>query len=392
MTTTTRLALVPRDGFFCKDGRGWHTSSSGRGHGLDWPWPSTILGALRSAWGRGEEAMSGSRFGADDWRTRTAEIRLGRTLVLRRRHGVAWRVEDTTWPVPLDALWVEGRCEVYRLEPIQPLVPTLGRDDDAVRESLMRPVLDGTGKPLGPPRWWSSNDFLAWLAGRSVAVRESDEVLTAARRVQVHVGILPEELTADEGVLFSHDIIETLEPSAEWAIGAEVGLPDGALSGVATLGSDSRLARVEPLPAALFEPPARLLEAFRSPSKGLRVVTVTPLCFARGWLPDGLEEDDGAYRGRVPGIDHDVILRAAFVPRPIHVSGWDMAANGGKGTPKPTSRMVAPGAVYFFERTDGIPFGEADARSLWLEALGTRTEEGFGRVVPGVWSPARSTP
>ena len=38
MTTTTKhLALVPRDGFFAKDGRGWHTSVSGRGHGLDWP-------------------------------------------------------------------------------------------------------------------------------------------------------------------------------------------------------------------------------------------------------------------------------------------------------------------------------------------------------------------
>jgi CRISPR-associated protein Cmr3 len=388
MTATARLALVPRDGLFCKDGRGWHTSASGRGHGLDWPWPSTILGALRSAWGRGEETRSGALFGPDDWRTRTAAIRLGRTLVLRRQHGVAWRVEDTTWPVPLDALWLEGRREVHRLEPVQPLVPTLGRDDDEARESLWRPVLDGAGKPLAPPRWWSSTDFSAWLAGRSVAVRDREDVLATARRVQVHVGILPEELTADEGVLFSHDVIETLDPHAEWAIGAEVALPDGALSGMATLGSDARLARVESLPAALFEPPARLLEAFRSPCQGLRVVAVTALCFEKGWLPDGLKENSGTYSGRLPGIDHDVILRAAFVPRPTHVSGWDMAANA----PKPTSRMVAPGAVYFFERIDGKPFGEADARSLWLGALGTRTDEGFGRVVPGVWSPARSTP
>lgn len=388
MTTTARLALVPRDGLFCKDGRGWHTSASGRGHGLDWPWPSTILGALRSAWGRGEEARSGALFGPDDWRTRTAAIRLGRTLVLRRQHGVAWRVEDTTWPVPVDALWLEDRREVHRLEPVQPRVPTLGRDEDETRESLMRPVLDGAGKPLAPPRWWSSDDFSAWLAGRSVAARDRDDVLTTARRVQVHVGILPEELTADEGVLFSHDVIETLDPSAEWAIGAEVALPDGALSGTATLGSDARLARVESLPAALFEPPARLVEAFRSPSQGLRVFAVTPLCFEKGWLPDGLNENGGTYSGRLPGIDHDVILRAAFVPRPTHVSGWDMAARA----PKPTSRMVAPGAVYFFERTDGKPFGETDARSLWLAALGTRTDEGFGRVVPGVWSPARSTP
>ncbi|MBP7569103.1 MAG: CRISPR-associated protein Crm3 [Acidobacteria bacterium] len=388
MTAFARLALVPRDGIFCKDGRGWHTSASGRGHGLDWPWPSTILGALRSAWGRGEETRSGVPFGPDEWRTRTAAIRLGRTLVLRRQHGVPWRVEDTTWPVPLDALWLEGHREVYRLEPVQPLVTTLGRDDDEARESLWRPVLDSAGKPLAPPRWWNSDDFSDWLAGRSVAVRDRDEVLTTTRRIQVHVGILPEELTADEGVLFSHDIIETVEPSAEWAIGAEVALPNGALSGLATLGSDARLARVEPLPAALFEPPARLLEAFRSPCQGLRVVAVTPLCFEKGWLPDGLDVRDCAYRGRLPGLDAEVILRAAFVPRPVHVSGWDMAANA----PKPTSRMVPPGAVYFFERSDGKPFGEADARSLWLGALGTRTDEGFGRVVPGVWSPKRSTP
>ncbi len=388
MTMTARLALVPRDGLFCKDGRGWHTSASGRGHGLDWPWPSTILGALRSAWGRGEEAKTNSLFGPDDWRTRTAAIRLGRTLVLRRQHGAAWRVEDTTWPVPLDALWLEGQREVRRLDPVQPLAPTLGRDDDEAREGLMRPVLDGARKPLAPPRWWSSEDLSAWLAGRSVIVRDHEDVLATARRLQVHVGILPEEFTAEEGVLFSHDVIETLEPRAEWAIGAEVVLPNDALSDVATLGSDARFVRVETLPAALFEPPAGLLEAFRSRSKGLRIVAVTPLCFQRGWLPDGLDESGGSYSGCLAGIDHDLILRAAFVPRPIHVSGWDMVDRA----PKPTSRMVAPGAVYFFERSDGQPFGEADARSLWLAAIGTRTDEGFGRVVPGVWSPARSNP
>jgi CRISPR-associated protein Cmr3 len=301
--------------------------------------------------------------------------------VLRRQHGVGWRPEDTIWPVPADALWLEGRREVHRLEPIEPLAPTLGRDDDEAREGLMRPVLDGAGKPLAPPRWWSSDDFSAWLAGRSIAVRDPDAGLAPTRRVQVHVGILPEELTADEGVLFSHDVTETLEPHAEWAIGAEVVLPDGALSGVATLGSDARLVRLESLPAALFEPPAGLLEAFRSLSKGLRIVAVTPLCFGRGWLPDGFDENGGMFTGRLAGVGHDLILRAAFVPRPLHVSGWDMAA----GVPKPTSRMVAPGAVYFFERTDGNPFSEADARALWLAAIGARTDEGFGRVVAGVW-------
>jgi CRISPR-associated protein Cmr3 len=382
-TTTTRLALVPRDGFFAKDGRGWHTSASGRGHGLDWPWPSTVLGALRSLWGRGEETRTGT-FTPDDWRSRTQPIQLGRTLVLRREHGAAWRVEDATWPVPLDALWLEGRDEVHRLDPVASTMPTLGRDDDEAREALWRPVRDDVQKPLAAPRWWSSGKYITWLAGKPVSVRHKS--LATTRRIQVHVGIRPEELTSDDGVLFSHDVVETLDLGGEWALGVEVELPAGEIPKVATLGSDSRLSRVELLPTTLFEPPSRVLEAFRSSSPGLRLVATSPLCFEKGWLPHGLVNTNGEYRGRLAGLD--VVLRAAFVPRPIHVSGWDMA----KGEPKPTSRMVPPGAVYFFERADGKPFGEAEAKALWLTALGTRTDEGFGRVVPGVWRPTRNNP
>ncbi|MEQ8767234.1 MAG: type III-B CRISPR module-associated Cmr3 family protein [Planctomycetota bacterium] len=390
MLTTTHLALLPRDGFFAKDGRGWHTSASGRGHGLDWPWPSTVLGALRSLWGRGEEARKNTTFSPDDWRSRTQPIQLGRTLVLRRKHGAAWSTEDAIWPVPLDALWLEDRQEVQRLDPEKPNAPTLGRDDDEEREGLWRAVPDGASKPLPAPRWWSSGDFTTWLA--EGVVQRRDRALATTRRMQVHVGIRPEQLTSDDGVLFSHDVVETIDPDGEWALGVEVSLPEGGLPNVATLGSDSRLARIECLPTTAFEPPPRLLEAFRSSSPGLRLVAVSPLCFENGWLPDGLVKTNGEYRGQLPGIGDEVILRAAFVPRPIHVSGWDMAANGGKGAPKPTSRMIAPGAVYFFERADGAPFNKAEARALWLGALGTRTVEGFGRVVPGVWRPTRNNP
>ncbi|HEX9640389.1 MAG TPA: type III-B CRISPR module-associated Cmr3 family protein [Candidatus Krumholzibacteria bacterium] len=386
-TTTTHLALVPRDGFFAKDGRGWHTSASGRGHGLDWPWPSTVLGALRSLWGRGEETRSNTTFGPEDWRSRTQPIRLGRTLVLRRKHGAAWRAVDATWPVPLDALWLDGRSDVHRVDPVKPTAPTLGRDDDEAREALWRPILDDASKPLTAPRWWSSEEFISWLASESVSIRDEALRLKTERRVQVHVGIRPEELTSDDGILFSHDVVETLDPGGEWALGVEVALPEGELPKVAPLGSDSRLSRVESLPKTLFDPPDRVLEAFRA-SLGLRLVAVSPLCFERGWLPEGLVDTNGEYRGQLAGLDHEVTLRAAFVARPIHVSGWDMA----RGEPKPTSRMVPPGAVYFFERADGKPFGEAEAKALWLAALGTRTDEGFGRVVPGVWSPIRTNP
>ena len=384
MSQQRHVALVPRDGFFAKDGRGWHTSSSGRGHGLDWPWPSTVLGAIRTAWGRDEESRTGTTFSREDWRTRTAPIQLGRTLALRRKPGSAWQRQDIAWPVPMDALWFDEKREVSRLEPRPPLAPTLGRDTDAAREGLWRPVAEDANKPRPAPRWWSDGDNTAWLAGE--AVQQRTDVLRTTRRLQVHVGIRDEEATADPGILFSHDVVETLELGAEWALGTEVTLPAGDLPDSVTLGSDSRLARVEELPEELFEAPAGVVAAFQRPCAGLRLVTVTPLCFNRGWLPDGFTESGGEYRGRLPGLPQELVLRAALVPRPVHVSGWDMV----RGVPKPTSRMVPPGAVYFFELADGTSLTEEVTDSMWLAALGARTDEGFGRVVPGVWRPLRN--
>lgn len=387
MTATTRLALTPRDGLFCKDGRGWHTSASGRGHGLDWPWPSTVLGALRSAWGRGEEQRTASRFDSGDWRARTASIGLGRTLVLRRPllPTQAWGPAHRVWPVPADALWLEGHVEVYRLDPAPPRSPTLGRDDDDAREALWVPRVADAAKPLGAPRWWSEDLFASWLAGSSVPATAPGRAFETHRRVQAHVGIRPDEHTADEGVLFSHDVVETFDGSAEWAMGVEVALPSALTPSVATLGSDSRLVRVDALTEQAFEPSGSVLQAFSRASSGLRLVVTSPAWFGRGWLPDGFERSDREYRGRLAGLEADLVLRAAFVPRPLHVSGWDMAA----GAPKATSRVVPAGAVYFFERLDGRPFGEIDARGLWLAPFGARTDEGFGRVVPGTWNPTR---
>lgn len=384
MSVTMPLALLPRDGFFCKDGRGWFTSSLGRGHGLVWPWPSTVLGALRTAWGRGLEERLGGPMDAEAWRTRTAPISLGRSLVLRRELERPWTHDRRVWPVPADARWLEHRADVARLDPVPNDVPTLGRDDDDARESLWLAAVPEAAKPLPSPMWWSERCFATWLVGGPVAAGGTvDDQPSPAHRLQARVRIRPAEQVAEDGTLFEHDVVETLERRAEWALGAEVTLPDESTPALARLGSDGRIVRVEVLAPELFGPPPAIVEAFAQGWRGLRLVVVTPTCFAHGWLPDGLEARGTQIRGHLPALAPEVVLRAAMVPRPVHVSGWDMAAR----VPKRTSRMVAPGAVYFFERVDGGLFGDREARALWLAAAGARTDEGFGRMVPGTWDP-----
>jgi len=43
--------------------------------------------------------------------------------------------------------------------------------------------------------------------------------------------------------------------------------------------------------------------------------------------------------------------------------------------------------VYFLTRADGGTFSGDDARALWMAQLGDDTADGFGCVVPGLWTP-----
>ncbi len=384
MSVLHRLVLTPRDGLACRDGRGWAPIGAGRAYALDWPWPSTILGALRTAWGRSVEAKEGRSFDKEDWKERTKAVRLGRLLVLRTRRGQAgW---TRVWPRPADATAFEGDDRsIVRLDPKRPEVPTLSREEDPAREALWRPPLEDPRKPASLPPWWPEAAFVGWLAGEPID-RATLTLAPPARRVQSHVGIRADTLTAEEERLFSEDVLETLDREGEWAIGAELELPQGreAPASPATLGADRRLTTVEPLGEALFAPPGEVLEAFRKGARGLRLVCVTPCRFERGWLPDGFEAHGNEYRGRLAAIEGELVLRAALVGRPLAVSGWDLA----RGEPKPTDRMVPPGSVFFLARADGQAFGEAEAKALWLASIGGRSEEGFGRVVPGIWQPA----
>jgi CRISPR-associated protein Cmr3 len=381
------LALVPRDGFFVKDGRGWHTSASGRGHSLDWPFPPTILGALRTALGRQLEAP-GERFEGPAFRRATEGVSLGTVLPLRRE-GVhaGWAPAHRMWPVPADALYTRERDTVEALAPEPPRAPTLGRDGDDAREALWTPRASVDVKPEQPPRWWTEADLVAWLAGKAVRRHRGTEkgALDLPRRTDVRLSIEPGTQTARDGMLFAPDTIEPMSADRgrrwEWAIGIEATLPAATpVDGVPwTLGGDRRIARPERV-RGLFEPPAPI-----SGSEGLRLVAVTPLLFEKGWLPDGFAVRDGAYAGRLAGLDGELRLRAALVPHPVHISGWDMAA----GQPKPTLRLVPPGAVYFFEKASGAVFSAAELRGLWLTAIGARTNEGLGRVVAGRWDARR---
>lgn len=388
------VVLRPRDGMFLKDGRGWHTSASGRGRGLHWPFPSTLRGALCTAIGRAREGLSGRPLGAKQWQALLGSLRLGTTLALRRTHTNTnpWSTAHRCWPVPADALYLAGGPEqkILRRSPQPPRLPTLGRDDDEAREALWRPPVLPRGKPDRGPRWWTEAQLIPWLCGGVLTNERVDTWVEPTTRIDVHVAIDRDAQTAADALLYANDVTEPFDKhGGEWAIGCELQTPDDDLGRMLTLGADRRPASIEVIDRSLLEMPESLRKAFeRAKTPRFALMAVTPVENTHGWVPEDfvrVAAADGTleYRGVLSSLPGRTLkLRAAYIPRATAVSGWDMV----RRQPKPTSRLAPPGSMWFFETTDGRALTPANAQSLWLASIGRETESGYGRVLPGVWS------
>ncbi len=391
---TRHLTLLPRDGYFFKDGRGWSggvDAGGGRGTALEWPFPSTLRGALRTAYGLARLERESRAWTPEDWRERTHELAVSSVLALRRPVGRAWTQADRVWPAPADALYVRDDGDVQALDP-RPLpagVRTLGRDDDPAREALWWPWHErATGKPEPGPRYWSEADFAVWLAGARLRKPAPADRLRLPARLEVHLAVQPATQTAEDSMLYLTPRTETLEgrPAHEWGMALRALLPVDWSVREVPLGADRRPAWSQAAPVELFDPPPQLAQSWSTASRGLRLVVVTPGDF-RGWLPPGFTAHGSEYRGELPGCRGDFVLRAAFVPRATSVSGWDMAGANGRGRPKPLRRLVPPGATYFLAKRSGDGITWDEARELWLAQLGSNRDDGMGCVVPGRWSP-----
>lgn len=387
MTSTHKhIALVPRDGLFFKDGRGWFTSESGRARSMPWPSPTTLRGAMRSALGLA--AQSGEeQWDASEWPDRTSGVELGATFALRREHGATFSSSDRMWPAPADAIALE-KNDFYAMlvpKPNPADIGSLDGDDSVHVRALERPRLDTRSKPRSAPRWWTDADLVGWMCGQPVGW-SADADLTSrevATRTQTHVSVDASKGTAAEGLLFQTEILEFADPEHEWAIAMD--LKDGGLGepdAVIGVGGKRRLTEVEALDASVFEVPAELLRAFEAGPTRIRLMLVTPGHFSGGWLLDGFAPEAGSDRitGSIEGIDAELVLKAALVGRPEHVSGWDMAAR----CPKGTRRLAPAGSIYHLERADGGAFSTETARALWLAQVGSGSEEGLGRCVAGI--------
>ena len=180
--------------------------------------------------------------------------------------------------------------------------------------------------------------------------------------------------SAEDGKLFTNRAVALKKDVGFVAAVAGAQLPDG---GLLRLGGDGRAASIGPADMAWPQPDyERIAREARC-----RIVLTSPGLFTQGWLPNGFTAADSSYRFDLHGVQGRLV--AASVARSEVVSGWNLAGNQGKGSPKPAQRIAPTGSVYWLDELHASPdaLRKFAAAGLWGEPCEDvrRRAEGFNR-------------
>jgi CRISPR-associated protein Cmr3 len=400
--------LQPRDTLLVRDAK--PGSGAGALRSLDFPWPSSLAGLVRTRAGTDLHGYFDPQFAES-----AKQIALrGPLLVALKRSG---DIDELFVPTPSDCVWYsvsEGNKQEYVGRPLVPRDPRkeisgcltdladkwsgnsrtfylLGHVDDI-------PVQ----KPVAGSTFWRWEDFEKWLFRKESAHQgpldkaafESFGIRSLIREQRTHVSIQPGSQTAADGMLFTTESLRFTKMH-KGSAPRELGLlfscdnPYQAKSplneGMVTFGGERKLSFLSKSNQTLPATPQQLTDALKKSREGgprlARVILLTPALFKDGFAPKWIGHES------VPVV-------AAAVQRPQIVSGWDFqlvkASDGSlrqKG-PKPNRRMAPAGSVYWVELPNGLNIAEW-LDSVWMKCLQNQmtpqeSRDGFGLCVVGV--------
>lgn len=404
MPPTEQLWIIePRDPLICRDGRPFNPTPGTRARTLDFPFPSTTTGAVRTQAGLRSDGTFDSQ--------RIAEVRqlavrgpLLVQLAASEPEIVHWLV-----PAPADALIFEPDPDGNTPQPFlrwlhpQELPPGAMTDlhmppDDGTKQAELSLAVVGLSQPdprkpaRNVPRFWYWTKFKQWLEQpHDQAIALDTLGLNALPRAsRMHVKIDPQTLTSSDGDLFQTEGLEfTQRREAQSLAEANrlalvvVTAADAQLqprTGLSHMGSEKRVVTWRKTDTALPGCPAQLVKQVAE-TRRCRIILLTPAYFAQGFRPTWLLAERAGVQPT---------LRAVAVQRPQVVSGWDFE----HGQAKPTRRLAPAGTVLFLQ-LDGAEAAIAEwIAQTWMQCVSDDSEtgdaeqfrrDGFGLAVVGTW-------
>lgn len=379
--------IEPRDPLIVRDGRPFGPFPGARARSLDFPFPSTIAGAVRS------------RAGLDDkgFFQKDKKDKLEELMKIQIRGPLLAELDDRgeidRWlvPAPADTLLFVSDSEASSnvvVKPMVPLKPLEGAETDLPDPSLKWPVGLPRRDPRKPfsraPRYWYWKFFEHWLLNPEECEVSLDEIghNGPVRETRIHVGIKPETRTADEerGALFQTQGLEFTRVREKLSGAQSLGLvvatdASGLKPGLVPVGGERRLAFWRKSGKTLPPLPEKLIHQIVE-ERSCRLILITPAYFEKGWKPTWLLEER---EGVKPS------LKAAALKRYETVSGWDLKER----EPKPTRRLAPAGTVYFLRLEGEKKAIRRWVERIWLECVSDEEQnrrDGFGLAVLGTWN------
>jgi CRISPR-associated protein Cmr3 len=401
------ITIQPRDMLIARDGRPFGTDGSNRMYSLDWFYPSTLAGSLRTLLGKRLAKGSTNPFMAKEMLDRLKRVKIfGPFLIIEG---------ELYFPSPKDLVLFEKESQSVQNEnflnimPLRPVRLKEGEGCDLPHEELWPMKVSEDVKPCAAPFFWSKTNLEKWLGDDSLNLnleipkKSSHQAVVYGffygleKEMRFHVSIDPGIFTAKDQHLFSKTglvfpeepdvkIIAAVDPGDD----AEIKEVLKNLDQVHPFGGGRRLARYCKERNLDWIPSAQFKEKLNW-AKGVRMVLSTPAIFKHGWLPGWIDPDNLV--GAPPSLRDKGIqlkLRGACVGRWQAISGWSLEKAGRFGSNrkhKPVRRLVPAGSVYFFEVLEGNLANYVD--DIWLEPVSDDLQDqydGFGTAIWGIWN------
>lgn len=379
------LFLQANDTFFFRDGRPFTKGEQSEGYSIFPPLPSTILGALRTAYIAGHSDLSSFYAGkmADTIGTPDS---LG-SMQLKGIFLADKKLEIYS-PIPFDLVMKKGEKEnkLYRLEysseksnfisnaSLKHHLRWDGSEDveseisGRIRHFYLRQYLLGLQKPL---KFRPLKDFAR--SEPKIGIERDYKTSTSKDNMLYRINMSR----------LQSQFLNTKERKALSELGFVVDYQcDEKLSanGLLKLGGEGKSFTYEqschnPDPLAPKKDMEVLKQSIRS-SGAFKLYFATPTIFDQGWLPKWI--DNNTYKAEYSSLSFELITAA--VGKPISIGGWDMKKN----MPKPTRQAVPAGSLYYFKVSDQSCVDTIVKTFHYKNISDYQAAEGFGLCFVGV--------
>ncbi len=361
-----KLFLKPNDTFFFRDGRPFIRGEQSEGYSIETPFPSTVMGALRTAY----IALCGdmAQFTSGDMVSSigTKQSLEGASIHIK---GVFLGCGDGPlyYPTPRD-LVSEKKSQDTKLYPL-----SIESQNDTFSSSSKLPTLltwnNSEVQVEHAGGYVSCDNLRKYLLGETqcLASEKSDFIVDEPK-----VGITRnyKTLAAAEGMLYRVNMKRLKDSELGFVVDVD-GIDQLPQKGLIKLGGEGKsftYRETVQKPDPLLATDLAIIRDMMCDSGEFKLYLATPAIFDGGWFPKCIHQD--------------IELVTAAVGNYVTVGGWDVAHN----RPKRTYRAVPAGSVYYLRLINGAKV-DTILDYLHYKNIGDRrTQEGFGLAYVGAAS------